>query len=543
MTETTAALTTTAVTTADAPHSLEQPPPVTRGRGAFRRFRFRSIRLRLLWRMLLLVGLTLGLMTVAESFVLSARMNERIDAELANEVREFRAFAKGHRPGARLPGPGAAEPDSGVRELFTDVLRNQVPDRHQTLLTLVDGVPFQRSGIEPPARLDLDPALVAEFAAATRPAYGDATSAAGPIRYVVVPVTVEEDPARGVLVVATFTEREYAEINYAIRIEVLLGLSALVLATGVGWVFVGRLIAPLLQLRDTARSINETDLTARIEVHEQDEIAQLAATFNAMLDRLEKSFATQRQFLDDTGHELRTPITIVLGHLELLDDDPVARRRSIDVATDELHRMYRIVEELLTLATARRPEGLVAAPVVGPELIEDVYVKASALAPRRWLLELADDTDPFVLHGDRQLLTQALIQLAQNAAQHTEEHARIWIGGRAYDGVAELWVRDSGPGVPPAEQDRIFERFRRGGRARGSGGAGLGLAIVKAIAEAHHGTVRLDNHPGLGATFTLRIPLHKVPCDQQRTQPVSSSPKTKPRSRPSWRKGSAPTAS
>ncbi len=528
---------TAAVTTTDAPQPSEQPQQVSAGPGLFRRRGFRSIRQRLLWRMLLLVGLTLGLITVAESFIFSARLNERVDAELANEIREFRAFTKGHRP-------SAGDPRFGVRELFVSVLQNQVPDRHQTLLALVDGAPFRRTGIEPPARLDTDPALVAEFVAADRPAYGDATTAAGPIRYVTVPVTVEGDPSRGVLVVATFTKNERAEISDAIRRQVLLGISALILAAGVGWVFAGRIIAPLVQLRDTARSINESDLTARIAVHDEDEISQLATTFNAMIDRLEESFATQRQFMDDTGHELRTPITIILGHLELLDDDPVARQRSVDVATDELRRMNRIVEELLMLAQARRPESLHPGDVVLPELIEEVYVKASALAPRRWLLELADDTRPWVLHGDRQLLTQALIQLAQNAAQHTQEHARIWIGGRAHDRVAELWVRDSGPGVPPAEQDRIFERFARGGRARGSGGAGLGLAIVKAIAEAHHGTVTLDNRPGHGATFTLRIPLHKVTCDQQRTlPPISSSPKTKPTSRRSWRKGSAPTAS
>lgn len=531
----------TAVTTTDEPRpQAQQPQQVGASPRLFRRRGFRSIRLRLLWRMLLLVGLSLGLITVVESFILSARLNERVDAELAHEVREFRAFVNGHRP-------STDHTRSGVRELFVSVLRNQVPDQHQTLLALVDGVPFRRTAIEPPARLDTDSALVAEFAAAHRPAYGDATTAAGHVRYVTVPVTVEGDPAHGVFVVATFTEDERAEIGDAIRMEAFLGLSALFVAAGVGWVFAGRLIAPLLLLRDTARSISESELTARIAVHDEDEISQLATTFNAMLDRLEESFATKRQFMDDTGHELRTPITIILGHLELIDDDPVARRRTIDVAIDELHRMNRIVEELLMLAQARRPDALRPGDIVLPELIEEVYVKASALAPRRWLLELADDTLPWVLHGDRQLLTQALIQLAQNAAQHTKEHARIWIGGRAHDGIAELWVRDSGSGVPPAEQERIFERFARGGRARGSGGAGLGLAIVKAIAEAHHGQVTLDNRPGNGATFTLKIPLHKVPCDQQRTvpplPPVSSSPKTKPKSRPLWRRGSAPTAS
>ena len=120
--------------------------------------------------------------------------------------------------------------------------------------------------------------------------------------------------------------------------------------------------------------------------------------------------------------------------------------------------------------------------------------------------------------ADRQRLTQAIMQLAQNATEHTAPGAEIALGSAVADGRATLWVRDSGPGIPPEDQDRIFQRFARtGGGRRGSAGAGLGLAIVRAIAEAHHGAVELSSRSGVGATFTVVIPVDQPPQAGERT--------------------------
>lgn len=481
------------------PVRTAEPAPPKQAVGTPGRHPLRSIHARLLGRMVLLVGLTLASLTGAESFILTARLNERVDRELAHDIEAFRSFATGTAGGSG-PAPGT------VRALFVSYLEGYIPEHGQTVITLVDGDPYRRSAEEPPARLDTDHALMGRAAAVRSPSYGDANSPAGPVRFVAVPVAVAGDPARGVLVIATFTQQERDHINDSIRIQTYLGLGAMLLSACVGWIFASRIVAPLRVLGDTARSIHESDITRRIPVHDRDEIGQLAGTFNDMLDRLDDAFTTKRQFMNDVGHELRTPITIVFSQLETLPDDPADRAQTVAVITDELRRMHRMAEELLMLAKARRPDALRPEDLSLSELIEEVYVKAAALAERRWLLDFVEDPHRDTLHADRQLLTQAMIQLAQNAAQHTEEHGRIWIGGRAGADRVELWVKDTGPGIRLADQQRIFERFTRAEESRGRTGAGLGLAIVKAIAEAHHGEVQVDSSPGRGATFTLRIP-------------------------------------
>jgi signal transduction histidine kinase len=279
----------------------------------------------------------------------------------------------------------------------------------------------------------------------------------------------------------------------------------LALASGLAWLVAGRVLAPLRGLRDTAQRISETDITRRIDVAGSDEIAELGHTFNAMLDRLEQAFAVQRDFVSDAGHELRTPITIIRGHLELLGDDPAERRETVAIVTDELDRMSRFVDDLLTLARTERPDFLHPEDLDIDALTEELLAKARALdADRAWRLEAAA---PAQLRGDRQRLTQAVMNLARNAVEHTGPGDVIALGSSAADGEARLWVRDTGSGVPAAEQQRIFERFARAGRSqRRSDGAGLGLAIVRAIAEAHGGRVELRSSPGAGATFTIVIP-------------------------------------
>jgi signal transduction histidine kinase len=225
-----------------------------------------------------------------------------------------------------------------------------------------------------------------------------------------------------------------------------------------------------------------------------------------MLDRLQIAFANQKEFIADISHELRTPITVIRGHLETLGDDPRERREASTVIEDELSRMSRLVDDLLLLIRAPRPDFLRPEPIDLDLLTHDVLTKAQSLGDRRWRL---DGAGVGLLRADPQRLTQALMNLAENAVRHTKDGEVIALGSSLHGGEARLWVRDEGPGIPPGEQQRIFERFARtsgNGRTTPLGGAGLGLSIVKAIAEAHGGRVELDSRPGFGATFTVVVP-------------------------------------
>jgi two-component system, OmpR family, sensor kinase len=221
-------------------------------------------------------------------------------------------------------------------------------------------------------------------------------------------------------------------------------------------------------------------------------------------DRLRRTLESQREFIDDATHELLTPLTIIRGHLELDLDDPVERAAAIDVVTDEVMRMTRLVDELRVLAHTRRPDFLEAEPLDAGTLVREVLDKVRGLAPRDWRLRSCRGV---WLTGDRQRLQQALINLAHNAVQYTGVQDRIVIGAGADEQGARLWVADTGPGVPEDEHARIFERFAYGaGGRRHPNSTGLGLAIVSAIARAHGGHVELDSRPGDGATFALILP-------------------------------------
>jgi two-component system, OmpR family, sensor kinase len=317
-----------------------------------------------------------------------------------------------------------------------------------------------------------------------------------------VPVTAAGGE-NGVFAVAIDLSGELEEVNDAVRVAALVFLSVLLLASVLAWIVAGRVLAPLRELRDTAVSVGGGDLTRRIAVEGDDELADLARTFNAMLDRLEAVIAGQKAFISDAGHELRTPITIIRGHLEVLGDDPDERAETIALLTGELERMSRFVDDLLLLAKAERPDFLRLEQLDLDLFTHEVFAKASALARRDWRLERIGRGS---IVADRQRLTQAVMNLSNNAAEHTDEGDSIMLGVHSLNGETRLWVRDSGPGIERAEWDQIFERFARGQGARRRDGAGLGLAIVRAIAQAHGGHVELASEVGKGSTFTVVLP-------------------------------------
>ncbi len=449
---------------------------------------------------------------VVQRVVLLDRLDREIDDSLEQERGELEALA-----GPEGINPATGDPfgaDAGA--IFETFLRRNVPVEGEVFMTFVDGT-HHRSSVSPLPLYD-DSAFVARVASLAAPQWGRMSTEAGPVRYLAVPLLFE-GTTRGVFVIANFTQGERDEIESNIRVSAVVAAAILVLAAAVAWFVAGRLLRPVRDLTVAAESISETDLETRIPVEGNDEIARLARQFNEMLDRLADSFAAQRAFVDDAGHELRTPITVVRGHLELMGDEPDDRRETVALVTDELDRMSRIVEDLLVLAKAEQPDFLQLAPMEIAEFTTELAIKARAFGDRDWSLDACATGE---IDVDRQRLTQAMLNLARNAHEHTPLDAAVAMGSEWGDDGLRLWVRDAGPGIEAVDRDRIFERFARGGTGRRrSEGAGLGLAIVRSVAEAHGGRVDLDSHPGHGATFTIVVPGRN---DRRAAWPAPSTP-------------------
>ncbi|GAB2740354.1 sensor histidine kinase [Streptomyces bullii] len=454
----------------------------------------------LLWLLLLMAVALTEVATTTRSFLMRD-VDNRINRLLTQETGEFASFEE------HGGDPQTGRPFADASRLLTVFLQRQYPDSDEELIGLVRGPGGDVRQIRQQHDIPVGLPLHRDGDAArrifdSRDSTGVLRRPEGEIRWAKVTIARQDSEPDAAFVVAIHPEREQERVNKVFRTLLIISAVALLLTTGIAWVVAGRILTPVRVVRMAAAQLTEQGLTRRIPVHGSDDIAALAETFNAMLDRLERAFAAQREFVDDAGHELRTPITIVRGHLELMGDDPAEREETVRLVTDELDRMSRIVEDLLLLAKAERPDFVTPEPVQVAELTADVYVKARTLGERDWRLGEVADLEAEV---DPQRITQAMVQLAQNAVQHTTRGQTIRIGSRTRGPRLELYVADSGPGVQPQDAEIIFERFRRGTCRRGArgSGAGLGLSIVKAIAEGHRGHVRLSGTPGGGATFTL----------------------------------------
>lgn len=445
------------------------------------------------------LGLTLGLLAVAiigGVFVQRAirldRLDREVDAALDQEREELELLTAGRNPAT------GEEFGTDVRAIFDTFLRRNVPAADEVYIAFYRGELHATTAA--PYALHRDPELVETWHSGEEGRRTDISTPAGPVRYIATPLR-QEDETLGVFVVAFFLQDRLDELSASVRIGLGTSLVMLAIATLAAWFITGRLLRPLAEMTERARMISETDLSGRIQVVGDDEVAELATTFNEMLDRLEGAFDVQRRFVDDAGHELRTPITIIRGHLELMGDDPEERAETIALVTDELDRMARIVDDLLLLAKAEQPDFIRTEPTELSDFTTELLVKASALGDRDWQLEACGEG---MVRVDPQRLSQAVLNLARNAVEHSRPRSRIAIGSDLHGDDLRFWVRDEGTGIPADEQDRIFGRFARGdGARRRSDGAGLGLAIVRAVAEGHGGRVELESAPGAGSTFTL----------------------------------------
>ena len=447
------------------------------------------------------VGVTVVLASVLAYVAMRAELRDQVDAELMRQGHRGAMGAPPPRHGDgpfRAPRPG--RPGEGAATAQFIRADGAVLSEDEDVQ-----VPVTEGDVELAASGGGDPV------------FSDREVDGEHLRVLTVPVPF------GALQLARSLESTDATLANLRLVLGVLCLAGIAFALAVSRLFAEKVVAPVTSLTETAEHITATDdLGRRIDVGEaggQDEVGRMARRFNAMLDRLQgsrddlaASVASQRQLVADASHELRTPVTSLRTNVEVLLGDDASltadeRRRLLDDMRSQSEELTLLINDVIELARGDQP--LAATEDVRlDEVVGEAVARARRNAPAvRFSAALA----PVVVRGDAERLGRAVSNLLDNAAKHSPE-------GGAVDVVLEpdgtVSVRDHGPGVPDDDKPLVFDRFYRGATARGRPGSGLGLAIVRQVAELHGGSVTVEDAPGGGALFRLRVAGAETPGGQ-----------------------------
>jgi len=295
----------------------------------------------------------------------------------------------------------------------------------------------------------------------------------------------------------------------------ILGLISIIISAGAGYYMAKRALEPIHEITNTARGVAAGDLTRRLKSKSLDkEIQVLVRVLNKMFADLEASFQAQKRFTADASHELRLPLTILKGEIEVALRHPRTEDEYQQILRQQLgtiDRIQRIVNDLLTLARADAGQlEIVQTPVDLSLLLQEVGQQHLILFDSQHVNLDMQIEEGLEIMGEASQIERTVMNLLSNAFKHAPEHSSIHLTAQARDGAAIICIRDEGPGIAGEQQQRLFDRFYRAddARCRKEGeGAGLGLAICKRIVDAHHGEIRVDSQAGKGAAFYVRLPL------------------------------------
>ena len=447
-----------------------------------------------------LVVLAIAL-TGAIVLVLEDRSNKaRIDSYLFRTRDEFAVLAKeGIDPEDGLPFRGPSE-------LLETFLSRTVIGENEGELGIVDGQVRWVSSDDVAFRPEDDAELLEQLLPLSRKnsmQLGTVQTTTRTYRYHITPVKFPSE--QGALLHVYNLSAADAALRELLWIFVWVGVGTSAAVTAVAWLLTRRLLRPIHALQVATESISETDLTSRVPITGNDDLTRLSKAVNRMLDRVETSVLTQRQLLDDVGHELRTPITIVRGHLELMDQhDPKDVEQTAAIALDELDRMGNLVGDLLTLAKAHQSDFVEPEWYSLATLTDQTFEKARALGNRSWRLRRIATVDAWL---DPNRIAQAWLQLAANAVKYSDEGSAITLSSSVERGEVHLLCEDQGEGIANEDLDTIRTRFGRVSNQHDVAGSGLGLSIVESIVDAHHGRLDIESELGIGSRFTLVLPL------------------------------------
>jgi two-component system OmpR family sensor kinase len=336
-----------------------------------------------------------------------------------------------------------------------------------------------------------------------------------PLRLVTMPI---RDNGRmvGIVQVGSSLEGVEEALHQLLLILLVAVPAALLFASAGGLFLANKALRPVDEITQIARRIGSGDLSQRIRIKRvNDELGRLAATFNEMIAKLEESFRRVKHFTADASHELKTPLTILRGEVEVgLKKKRTLKeyQRILNSNLEETNRMSRIVDDLLTLSRADMGELTMERKEVElSTLAREVWDDLQILAQERGILLKFMDDGFTKVEGDPLFLRQLILNITENGLKYTPSggEVELKVKGDRDQGVVKIFVSDTGVGIAPKDRKRVFDRFFRADKARSreTGGTGLGLSICRWIAQAHKGQIAVKSKVGKGSTFTVTLPM------------------------------------
>ena len=467
-----------------------------------------TLRTRLTLFYTVLSGITLVAFSVVVYFLLQNSLMSEVDRLLLNSASEMEKQLVANATERTIMGVSILTLDaSPISEFRTPGIYFQILDTQARIAARSANL----SGEIMPLNPDLIGAAIGGEATLTTTSPG---RPAEPLRVLTKPLIVN-GTVRGVIQVGESLYAVRLTMRWMLLLLTVGILTTLLVVAALIWFLTRRALHPLDAIANTAEYIGSSqDLSQRLQIRApNDEVGRLARAFNAMIGRLDASFATQKQFIADSSHELRTPLTVIRGNLDLIKRDPGVDNRTecLTAIEQESLRMSKIVDNLMLLAQLDAAQMPQARPVALDEVVMQVYNQTRVLATDRRVI--LGHIDAVHVQANHDRLVEMLLNLVENAIKYTPAGGAVTIECHApaqarAGSMATLSVCDTGIGIASDDLTHIFDRFYRvdKARSRAQGGTGLGLAIVRSIAEMYNGKVAVESVLGQGSTFTVSLP-------------------------------------